>query len=468
MGKGKSTTDSKSAYADITNNCIDNTIFTSDRVSNFETQKKMHSKKFLTQNFRNSNNILTITRNPLTVDDSKARPIFLKMTSEFEESNNLKLSNMSKAELLYHFLDFAEATNSILHLKDDARQFMVYRFLYPDIMKLYLYKMFYPRIFDFDIYESGNIKFRSSYIEENFIRIFRHIEFLCMTMVYDGMIVAIENYFCRQVQAMKNYQAHVDPYSDVSSIIEMLDKEFSLKNERRKEIIEKFKYSIIFLSKHFSYVYKNRKNDCKLITSILKYDTFFSGKRSDDSRYALISAYRDCSKILYEDVPSFTMLLNLYYINKRSHLYDLNLIRKNVEFMPYTFDGIVTKHHINNMITENNEKINNSPSSSLKLTSVYNNPNCIISNIALKDYEMLNYIITNTAKALEQYYLTHNNKDIETSKMCDIINWIDASNSTSIIAKTINPFEIFETNNVDYTHVLEWENPFSTSDGMKG
>lgn len=468
MGKGKTTTDSKSAYTDITNKCIDNTIFTSDRVCNYEEQKKKHTRKFLTRNFINSNNVLTVTRNPLTMDASKARLSFTKITSEFEKSSNLKLSDISKTELLYHFLNFSETTNSIIHLKDDARQFLVYKFLYPDIMKLYLYKIFYPRIFDFDIEESGNIKFRSSYIEENFVQIFQDIEFMCMTMVYDAMIMAIENCFNRHIRAMKNYQAHIDPYSDVPSIMAGLDKEFSLKKEIRKDIIEKYKYSIAFLLKHFSYVYKNRSNECKLITSILKYDTFFSGKRSDDSRNALISAYRDCSKILYEDVPPFTMLLNLYYINKRSHLYDLHIMKSNIEFMPYTLDGIITKHHINNMITKNNDAIKNPSSPSLKLTSLYNNPNCIISNISLKDYEMLNYIITSTAKSLEQYYLIHDNRDIKTSEMCNIINWLDTNKSTSIIAKTICPFENFDTNSVDYTRVLEWKNPFLPGDELQG
>ena len=467
MGKGKSITSSKSAYTDTTNKCISNDTFMSDRVIHYESQREKHTNKFLSQYFRDSNDVLTITRNPLTVDNAKARKNFLKLVSEFEKNNNLKLRDISKAELLYRFLDFTENTNSIIYLKDDARQFMAYRFLYPDIMKLYLYKMFYPSIFDFDITENGStIKFESSYIDENFKQIYRQIEFMCLTIVYDAMIIAVENCSYRHIYAMKNYKAFVNPYDNVDDIIDILNKEFTIKKEPRTDLVKKLQPSIIFLAKHFSHFYKNRNSEYKLITSILKNDTFYSGKRSDDSRKAVIDAYNECSKILYEDLPYFTMLLNLYYINKRSYLYDLNILKCNVDFMCYSLDGIVTKHHINKMIVDNNEWLKTTNTIPLGLTSVYNNPNCIISNLTPKDYEMLNHIITRSAKTLENYYLINDNKDVPTSKICEIINWIDRSNFTSTIAETITPFKTLETNNVDYEKILGWENPFSLGDGM--
>jgi hypothetical protein len=74
--------------------------------------------------------------------------------------------------------------------------------------------------------------------------------------------------------------------------------------------------------------------------------------------------------------------------------------------MPYAIDGILTKHYINQMILDNNDKLKKKVNASLNLSSVYNNPNCIISNIAPRDYEMLDYIISHTAKTFETYYMT--------------------------------------------------------------
>ena len=168
MGKGKTTSDSASVYIDEKNKQINNDKLISDRMNYSEENIRKHSKRYFAHFFRDSDKTLHVTRNPLTIDDSKARTIFLDLISNFEENNMLKLSDISKDELFYLFLDFAEESNSLIHLKDDARQFMAYRFLFPDIMKLYLYKLFYPRIFEFTVNEESELIFRSEHIEKNF------------------------------------------------------------------------------------------------------------------------------------------------------------------------------------------------------------------------------------------------------------------------------------------------------------
>ncbi|MCI5971040.1 MAG: hypothetical protein SOW78_02855 [Clostridia bacterium] len=425
-------------------------------------KKRSTQKKFFSQYFRDSNKNLTITRNPLSIDDAQARKKFLRLISDFENNNKLNLSNMSKSELLFLFLDFAETTNSIIHLKDDARQFMAYRLLFPDIMKLYLYKMFYPRIFDFDIIEKEKgkeIKFKSSYIEENFKQIYRQIEFMCLTIVYDALLIATENCSMRHIEAMKSYKANLIPSDSVDNILANLDLEFKAEKETRTELVEKFKTSIIFFARYYNHLYKGRKIENKLLTSILKLTAFYSGKRADNSRNALIDAYRECHQLLNDTSHPFIMLLNMYHINKNSCLYDLDILKDNVDFMPYAIDGIITKQHISKMILDNNTGLQKETDTSLNLSSVYNNPNCIISNLTPKDYEILDFTITHSAKSFETYYFKKDDIDLKTSIVCKIIDWIDRGGYTATIAETIPVFENLETNNVDYAKVVSWIKP---------
>ena len=458
MGKGKSKTTSKSAYTDTINMCINNTKFSAPE----ENPNVNHKEKFYTKYFINSNNQLTVTRNPLSINDAQARKKFLRLVSEFESNTELKLSDTSKSELLLLFLDFAETTNSIIHLKDDAMQFLVYKFLFPDIMKLYLYKVFYPRVFDFEIIETTtdtNIIFKSSYIEENFEQIFKNIELICLSIVYDAMLIAVENCSLKHIIEMKKYKATVIPSDSAYTILENLDEEFKASTELRANLIKNFKSSIVFFARYYNYLYKNRQIKEKLITYIIKINAFYAGKRADDSRNALISAYGECSEMLSEDARPFTMLLNMYHINKNSCLYDLNIMKNNIDFMPFALDGIVTKHLIDKMISENSTRLQQKTDNSLNLSSVYNNPNCIISNLSLKDYEMIDFIITHSAKSFEEYYFKTDDADLKTSKVCEIIDCIDEIGYTETMAKIISPFANLQTNNVDYSKVVDWVKP---------
>lgn len=160
------------------------------------------------------------------------------------------------------------------------------------------------------------------------------------------------------------------------------------------------------------------------------------------------------------------MLLNMYHINKKSCLYDLNIMKENIDFMPFALDGIITKHLINNMISENSTGLQQKTCNSLNLSSVYNNPNCIISNLTPRDYEMIDFIITRSAKSFEAYYFKDGDADLKTSKVCEIIDCIDEQENTKTMAEIISPFTTLETNNVDYEKVADWIKPIIKGDEM--
>ena len=461
MGKGKTASDSASVYIDEKNKQIHNDKLISDRMNFSEENIRKHSKRYFAHFFRDSDKTLRVTRNPLTIDDSKARTTFLDLICNFEENNMLKLSDISKDELFYLFLDFAEESNSLIHLKDDARQFMAYRFLFPDIMKLYFYKLFYPRIFEFTVTEESELIFRSEYIEKNFKYIYRQIEFLCLTIVYDAILIATETCACNHIEAMKKFALEITPEDNVENLISNIDEVLKNSKDKKAELVNKLKPSIVFFAKHYHHLYHGKKSNQKNVNFILKRNAFLAGKRADDSRNALIKAYAECSPVLTDTQLPFTSLFNMYYINKRTHLYDLNIMHENIDFISYAIDGIVTKHHISQMISENGYSLSNQLSDSLRLYSVYNNPNCIISNFRPKDYEMLDFIINRTAKTFEKYYLSYDNKDVPISSVSELIDFIDQRNFTTTLLDTIIPFDALETNNVDFEKILDWETPFN-------
>lgn len=82
----------------------------------------------------------------------------------------------------------------------------------------------------------------------------------------------------------------------------------------------------------------------------------------------------------------------------QSSNYDLNIMKDNVDFMPFALEGIVAKHLINKMIYDNSSGLQQRTDKLLNLNSVYNNTNCIISNLTSNNYEMIDCIITNLPK----------------------------------------------------------------------
>lgn len=459
MGKGKTKSDSTAAYINAVNNNIDNKIFDSKRTVYPEKIEDRKVRSFYERYFLNGTNKVSVTRNPLSVDNIQARKKFHSLTANYEYNNELKLSDVSKEELMCNLLDFVEITNSLIKIKDNAKQFMPYRLLFPDVVKLYLYKLFYPRIFDFEVQPGiyGDfVKFKSTYINKNFDVIYRQIELMCLAIVYDAMLIAIEQSVVQHIESMKTYKAFVTVSDCAPKINDALDIEFNATPERRIEIIKKLKPSIVFLSRHYDYFHR-KGVETKLITAILKGNTFYAGKKAYESRNALIDAYRECSQLLNNFSPPFTRLFNLYYINKRSSLYDLNIIKNNVGFLPYFIDGLVTKHHIDSMILDNSKKLHINPGNLQDLTSVYVNPNCIITNLTSRDYEIINYIITRIADTFRIYYLIANGIDVPASRICELIDWIDREKLTETINNIVHPFDFLKINNVDYEAVLKYQ-----------
>lgn len=424
MGRGKSRVNADSAYEDKTNRKIKNTNYNSNRNRITNGKLDIHIK-----NLRNSSGTTLVTRYPETVSGYHARSKFKKLVQGFEKKSHISVSDLSKQDLMFNVLNYTENHQAIIQLKDDCKQFLTYRFTFPDSVKLYLYKLFYPRVFDFIIDDKENdIIFMSDYIKDNFDSIYKNVEMLCWTIVWDAITIAIERYFSYYISIEEKYSDKIDPNEDVQSILENIKNVHTYENENNNfyNLVIHLLPSVLFFVKHSSRLYKAKVRPHKLI-KYLRGDAFYAGNRSDESLDALRKAYSDCRYVLnnvfdfMEDIEKdnelshkgkipkpFTRLLNLYYINERSGIYDLDIINGNSEFEPYRIDGILSKYLINKMIRENYEQLKNldvKETELLELSSIQNNPNYIINNITSRDYELLDYIITRASETMNVYYL---------------------------------------------------------------
>lgn len=473
---GKKSGDSESKYLGKTNPAIINKVLDNPRVHYPKNRKKWKVPSYYLRYFNPTKGVIHITANPLKIPKGMDKPRFLSFIRTFEENNNIRLCDMSKNELLYSFLDFVEHTNSVIALKDDSRQFVPYRFKFPDVMKLYLYKAFYPEIFDYDIVHEGKqevIKFKSTYIEENFHDIYIHMEFLFTAMLYDALLIAIERYSLEQINSMKTYNVDIDPGKEVPDLLEDLKgwlepgtnkEEF---HDPREKILHMFIPSIIFFSKFHYFLYEKREISKVLITTTMKYGSLYKGNRAVQCRSALKKALKGCYKLLNKKPFTFYRLLNLYHINRKTGLFDLQITKENVDFKPYLFDGILAKHLINEMITSNSIKLENYSTQfedydcssqrfdkSLALSSVHNNPNCIADNLTTRDYETIDFIISSAAKSMQVYYLTEEEKEVPPSLACDFLDWISKEGYTKEVVAESPVLKKFNINNIDFENVM--------------
>ena len=149
MSRGKIDSISSKAYNDSKNPEINNTQFDSKRMGVLNKDIEPKKPQFYTRYIKNKSGSVSMSRDPSSLTNREARKKFLSLVCNYEELNEVKLCDISTNELRFRMLDWIEENNTIVRIKDDARQFLPYRFQYPDVIKLYLYKLFYPRIFDF-------------------------------------------------------------------------------------------------------------------------------------------------------------------------------------------------------------------------------------------------------------------------------------------------------------------------------
>ena len=458
MSRGKIDSLSSKAYNDSQNPEIDNMKFDSKRIGASNEGIERKKPHFYARYLKNKSGSVSMSRDPSSLTDREARKKFFSLVCNYEGLNEVKLCDLSKNELRFRMLDWIEENNTIVRIKDDARQFLPYRFEYPDVIKLYLYKLFYPRIFDFELLSEDEykyIKFRSPYIEENFLTLFQQIELLCLTVIYDGIIIAIESFLSKQIDSLKQYNGEIDTSDSVSDMKEFIENECDSSNDPRIKLIKLLIPSTIFFAKYHRRMYESRVVFEKKIVTILKHKTFYSGTRTDDSRYALIEAYAASTSLLDNITLPMERLLNLYYINKRSCIFDLSIMSENIEFMPHTLNGIATKYHIHNMIKDNSNKIEKKIADARGLSSVYNNPNCIIRNLFSRDYEVIDFLITQTANSIYSYYLMTKNEDVPPARCLDLLNLINKDGFSLKIDQSIILNKITDINNVDYARILD-------------
>ncbi len=482
MSRGKIDTDSKRATTDNKNQNIKNTVFDSKRlVSLFEEEEKRKKNEaegtnkcvrkkphFYARYSTNQCGHVLLTRTPESLTDREARKKFKNLVDSYEKDNELSLSDLSKRLIMCRMLENIEEYNAFINIKDEARQFLSYRFEFLDAVWIYLFKVFYPQMFDYEFLNDDNrcVKFHSQYIENNFHTIFKDVDILTRTIIYDSIIIAIENYLLKQIESINEYKIEIHPCNNIENLKMHLDNQLNHDDPRIK-LIKYLKPSIIFLTMYYHNIDEGRHDDSidfvKKITSILNQQVFYEGSRGDKSRGALVKTYQECREMLESITDPLTKLLNLHYMNKVTHIYDFEIIKENIEFAPYAFNGIISKYHIDKMIVENNEKLNRPTSENFELSSVCNNANCIIYNISSRDYEIIDFLITRSANTIYEYYLKDGNSDIPPSQCESLIKAISKDGYVGDMLKFIKHNNLYEINRVDYALVKNFK-----SDEMKG
>ena len=429
MGKGKTVSKSESMYQDKKNKKVRNVKYVKREKKEPEETPKEHktedyaqkdtgSASLFLENFKNSTKRVLLTRDPDTVSGIHARMNFYNLVNDYEKENNISLINLSKNEIMFRLLSHLEETEALISLNDNSKQFLPYKFSVPNIVKLYFYKLFYNNIFDFEVIRNDDaidLHFKSTYINDNFDKIFHQIENLIICLWYDGLIIAIKDLCYAIISSIKKSVEPTINISDtIENLVDLINEDAGKSLDMRIKLLSSFTQSVIFMGKFHLNFYDNQEDKEHKLTSLLKGKTAYNGKRAFVSRTALEKAYSICEELLLENSKPFTRLLNIYYINSNSNIFDFDIITKNRDFTSYAIDGIVTKYHINDMIISNSEDINSTKisTSDLALSSVYNNPNCIVANITSRDYEIMNYLIKVAANSAHLYYLNLYGNDV--------------------------------------------------------
>lgn len=467
---------------------------------------KIRNKKFIDKKTRkpnykylvNSSKLILITRNINTIGAMSAEHKFFNLVDTYEKYTGTHLCNLSKNELLFSCLDYAEKTNSFFYLKDNSKQFRPQNIECIDILKLYLYKLFYPRVFDFKISNSEK-SFESKYIKRNFVEIYKHIEFLILRILQDASLIATENACYNYIDNMRYYDLGLDislPYEDCSEFIKCELNCFTQRLNKKSnfEKIANFLIpSIIFMAKHrYKFFELNKKSSANTdldvgahidtesnkksnkepkeikISTLLRKNTFYNISKYSSNKKALEFAYRECYKHLKNDTEPFATFLNLYYINKRSHIFDLSILSNNLDISLYCIEGILTKQHISTMLSDNNnwiaERYNES---NLNLTYIANNPNYMPTNISSRDYEFIDNIIKSTAKSMQIYYLKNKDKDVNAETIFEFIECNNLNFSDDIFLNSINLPDTIDIDNNLFYKLTRFEKGLERDDVIK-
>lgn len=461
MGKRKNISKSQKTYINSLNENINNTIMDSVRLKKDIDTDSRKTDEFYTRYLRGTDKKVTLFRNISTIFDLDAKTKFHQFVSQIESGNNVSLKEFSKNDLMLEAFKYAEKNNGILVCKDDSRQFFPYKILMSDRIKLYLYKLLCPLIFDYDFSKEENcIVFKSKYIENNIGSIYRNFEMLFLCIVYDAFIISIVDYMKSYIEGESLFEEELemkifdfDSKEKGIKVRDYLQNLFSEEDEKN-DIYAHLILSIIFFGRYYNEIYRSRKIEMKKHTDILKVKTFYAKKRAYESRKGLSYAYDGCNDLFGDNSKPFIRLLNMYFINSKSYLFDLGIIQENVEYAPYMIDGIVTKSQIHKMIQENSDILVNT-SSDLKLSSIYCNPNCVIKNISSRDYEMLNYIITTSVQAIKDYYFEDKSNIV--ARANEIIHFFENhDNLMKTISYIVDCPEEIRMDIADYNRVMSY------------
>lgn len=456
MGRGKNESTSQSAYSTEKNEVVNNRVFVSDQTAQPTGDQKRHTVEYYTKYFMNTDGLAKVTRDPFRMlDSNRAKKYFGDLVERYEMAYEVQLADLSKRELMFKLLEMVEQAQAMVALKDDARQFMTYRFVVPDILKLYLYKVFYPRIFDFSKSDEG-ITFSSTYIQQNFSIIYRQIEVLSYTLIYDAMIMAAADVCENEILSIKKDETALNCGEDAEGLYEHLTGELGrdAQREPRFGILALLVPSLLFKAKHYGYVYGFKTETAKKTTRILSVPVFYKGNRATESRRALLKAWQDTKTFLEECPENFSFLLNAYFLNRKTHLYDFRILQTNREFKAYLLDGIVSKHFMDDMIQENSALIPEVNPEGLLLSSVHNNPNSIADNLSTRDYEVLDFIMTRLAKCFVNYYFRSDDKGVSPSALMEVIRWLNQESGAERMRELVPSMEIEEVHPSDYAEVL--------------
>ncbi len=427
----------------------------------------------------NSSGYVAMTRNPNSVCEGEAIERFKNLIEKYN-NEEITLATLSKEMITYRMLEDIEAKEAIVVFKDDSCLFLIYKFSLLESVKIALYKIFYPRIFDYELIDDKKqLLFYSPYIKKNFLKIFKSIEKLSQAIIIDSMIIAIEDYILNQLFSLKKSKIKINPENPIDEMHEYLQNQINATHSPRERLASHLIPSIVFLSRYYKNVYDNStdnpdnqssiseksdalKKDHKTIITLLQQPVFYTGSRETEVLGTLAKTYADCKEMLGMISDPITKLLNLYYINKKTNIYDFLIMSKNVEFAPYAICGIATKHHINEMIISNNQELQKTLTNNSELSLIYNDPNCIISNISPRDYEIIDSLIKRTSKTFSEYYFKKDDqteKDKAPEKLREMMDALKNDRNIQIVNDMINTMthdDIGRIDTVDYNLVMHF------------